>query len=192
MHHDSAPILRNFNAALDGRHFSAALSVGFDIVQISRIGESLERFGEAFTRRLFTDREITDVTEPQGLNRPSLAARFAAKEAVIKALGLSEAGVGWRDMEVIRQPDGRCVLQLHGVAASKASSMGLSLWQLSLSHEGDYAGAVVFGCASGAAPGPRPPEPLKTSRQPSDSVRQASQSTSIKPSKEDISCQQTS
>ena len=192
MHHDSVPVLQNLNAALMGGQLSRALSVGFDIVQISRIGESLERFGEAFTRRLFTDREISDVTEPQGLNLPSLAARFAAKEAVIKALGLSEAGVGWRDMEVIRQPDGCCVLQLHGLAASKARAMGLSLWQLSLSHEGDYAGAVVFGCASCAAPGIKHPEPVQTSCPPSDSLRQAPAHPSIKPSKKDISCQQTS
>jgi holo-[acyl-carrier protein] synthase len=151
MHQDSVSVLRDFNEIFKAMQAPAVLRVGFDIVQISRIGESLERFGEAFTRRLFTDQEITDVTEAQELNRPSLAARFAAKEAVIKALGLSEAGVGWRDIEVLRHQDGHCELRLHGQGASRACDMGLRQWHLSLSHEGDYAGAVVIGSSGGAA-----------------------------------------
>jgi holo-[acyl-carrier protein] synthase len=124
------------------------LCTGFDIVQISRISASLECFGKAFTHRLYTLRELTQVTHNHILNVDSLAARFAAKEAVIKALALSEAGIGWRDIEVLKKPDGRCELQLHGRVAARARQAGCRQWQLSLSHEGDYAGAVVMALLS--------------------------------------------
>ena len=124
------------------------LCTGFDIVQISRISASVDCFGKAFTHRLYTLRELTQVSHDHGLNLDSLAARFAAKEAVIKALALSEAGISWRDIEVIKQADGGCELQLHGRVAARAQQTGCSHWQLSLSHEGDYAGAVVMALLS--------------------------------------------
>jgi holo-[acyl-carrier protein] synthase len=93
-------------------------------------------------------RELTQVTHAHALNLGSLAARFAAKEAVIKALALSEAGISWRDIEVVKLPDGHCELQLHGRVAARAHQAGCRQWQLSLSHEGDYAGAVVMALRS--------------------------------------------
>ena len=72
-----------------------------------------------------------------------LAARFAAKEAVIKALRLSNEGVGWREIEVIKLADGDCDVLLHGRTAELARRMGVERVLLSLSHEGDYAGAFV-------------------------------------------------
>jgi holo-[acyl-carrier protein] synthase len=124
------------------------LCTGFDIVQISRISASVDCFGKAFTHRLYTLRELTQVTHAHALNLGSLAVRFAAKEAVIKALALSEAGISWRDIEVVKLPDGHCELQLHGRVAARAHQAGCRQWQLSLSHEGDYAGAVVMALRS--------------------------------------------
>lgn len=117
--------------------------VGLDIVQISGIVQSLEQFGAAFERKLFTPDEIAYAHAGSGVAAQRLAARFAAKEAVIKALQLSEAGVDWRDMEVRRSPDGDCHLALHGRAREAARAADVEHIALSLSHDGDYAGAVV-------------------------------------------------
>jgi holo-[acyl-carrier protein] synthase len=119
------------------------MRVGIDLVEVSRIDESIDRFGDRFLQRLFTHDEIAyaRACAPECSRR--LAARFAAKEAVIKALSLSEAGVGWRDIEVRRLPEGACQLELHGKAAARAAELGVCDMALSLSHDGDYAGAVV-------------------------------------------------
>ena len=130
----------------------AGVRVGFDIVQISDIAQSLERFGAAFERKLFTPDEIAYAHAGTGVAAQRLAARFAAKEAVIKALQLSEAGVDWRDMEVRRAPDGDCTMALHGRAREVAQSREVRHIALSLSHDGDYAGAVVTVSYSPARP----------------------------------------
>ena len=121
-----------------------ALRVGIDLVQVSRITESLERFGERFLRRIFTPDEIAYATAAPALTSERLAARFAAKEATIKALGLVEHPGDWRDIEVRRSPSGACDLALHGTARSAADRLGAESFALSLSHEGDYATAVVI------------------------------------------------
>jgi holo-[acyl-carrier protein] synthase len=118
--------------------------LGFDLAQISAIDDSLRAFGERFAQRLFTRKELDYAASGHdGMRAERLAARFAAKEAVIKALGLSEAGVNWRDIEVVKLSDGGCSISLHGRAAQLAAAMGARHLSLSLSHEGDYAGAVV-------------------------------------------------
>lgn len=119
------------------------LRTGIDVVEIGRIGESLQRFGARFMHRLFRDDEIAYALSADGQAPQRLAARFAAKEAAIKAFGLSETGVSWRDIEVRRRPDGACSLALHGRAAARAEELGVSEIALSLSHDGDYAAAVV-------------------------------------------------
>jgi holo-[acyl-carrier protein] synthase len=144
MHSETTPLLRELVPPAWHGPTGQRLRTGFDIVQVSRISASVECFGKAFTHRLYTLRELTQVTHGHVLNHDSLAARFAAKEAVIKALDLSEAGVSWRDIEVVKLPDGHCELQLHGRVATQAARAGCTHWQLSLSHEGDYAGAVVM------------------------------------------------
>jgi holo-[acyl-carrier protein] synthase len=121
----------------------AGVRVGLDIVQISRIAQSLEQFGAAFERKLFTHDELAYAHSGVGVAAQRLAARFAAKEAVIKALQLSEAGVDWRDMEVQRSQDGDCRMTLHGRARAIAAERAVEHIALSLSHDGDYAGAVV-------------------------------------------------
>lgn len=119
------------------------LRVGTDLVQISRIAESIERFGDRFIRRLFTEGEIAYATSSASLQAERFAARFSAKEAVIKALSLSEVGLDWKQIEVVRAANGECALQLHGTALAAAVEAGIRETSLSLSHEGDYATAVV-------------------------------------------------
>jgi holo-[acyl-carrier protein] synthase len=117
--------------------------LGFDLAQVSAIDESLQCFGERFAQRLFTTHELAYADGGRVVRAQRLAARFAAKEAVIKALGLSEAGVDWREIEVVKLSGGSCAISLHGRVAQLASAMGAGPVSLSLSHEGDYAGAVV-------------------------------------------------
>jgi holo-[acyl-carrier protein] synthase len=119
------------------------LRMGMDLVDIRRIHESLERFGPRFAQRLFSEREIAYAESGQGQVAERLAARFAAKEAAIKAFDLAEAGVNWRDIEVEKLSDGACRLALHGRAAARARELGVSELALCLSHDGDYAAAVV-------------------------------------------------
>lgn len=118
--------------------------LGFDLAQVSAIDESLRVFGRRFAQRLFTPHELEYADSGHGVRAQRLAARFAAKEAVIKALGLSEAGVNWRDIEVVKLGGGDCAISLHGRVAELAAAMGAGVLSLSLSHEGDYAGAVVI------------------------------------------------
>jgi len=118
---------------------AGGVRVGIDLVQISRIAASLEQFGDQFLRRLFTDGEIAYATAAPALTAERLAARFAAKEAAKKALRFGD-GIGWRQIEVRRDPSGACDLVLHGDAARAA---GDCVAAVSLSHEADFATAVV-------------------------------------------------
>lgn len=117
--------------------------MGFDLVQISTVAQSLEQFGAVYERRIFTDGESRYARSSSTLVAQRLAARFAAKEAVMKALQLAETGVGWRDIEVVKQGSGDCEVALHGRAAEAAQAAGAQQIQLSMSHDGDYAGASV-------------------------------------------------
>jgi len=117
--------------------------LGFDLARISGIAESIRLFGRRFTDRLFTSHELEYALAGTGVVAERLAARFAAKEAVIKALQLSEAGVSFRDIEVAKARDGGCTIVLHGAARRIAESMGVHRILVSLSHDGDCAGAVV-------------------------------------------------
>lgn len=127
------------------------MRTGIDIVQISRIRESMANFGERFARRLFTRAEIDYAQTDAALAPERFAARFAAKEAAIKAFDLSEAGIDWRDIEVQRDAAGRCSLFLHGKAARAAGMPAPGELALSLSHDGDYAVAIVVAAAPGSA-----------------------------------------
>jgi holo-[acyl-carrier protein] synthase len=121
----------------------ATLRVGIDLVEISRIAESLRKFGERFLRRVFTDGEIAFATAVPSQAAERLAARFAAKEAVIKALGLADQPMNWRDIEVRRAPSGDCAMALSGTACRAAERAGVRELAVSLSHEGNYAAAIV-------------------------------------------------
>ena len=119
------------------------MRVGIDLVQVADVTDSLARFGERYLRRIFTPRELADCGSlPAQAAR--LAARVAAKEAAFKVLrpGADEA-LGWTEVEVERQPGGWCSLNLSGGARESAERQGLLDFQVSLSHEGAYATAVV-------------------------------------------------
>jgi holo-[acyl-carrier protein] synthase len=118
--------------------------LGVDLIEISRIERALARFGDRFLQRVFTPAEIVH----SRARLPELAARFAAKEAVSKALGvgmrmLSPSGIDWRDVEVTGDRRGKPLVQLHGRAAERAEELGLAEWEVSLSHSRDLAIALV-------------------------------------------------
>lgn len=116
-------------------------SVGVDIIEIERIEEAMARWGERFLHRIYTQGELRICRN----RAPALAVRFAAKEAVMKALGTGTKGVGWRDIEVLSNPDGKPLVYLHGRAQKKAADLGLGELAISLSHSRDYAIASVIG-----------------------------------------------
>jgi holo-[acyl-carrier protein] synthase len=115
------------------------LSTGVDIIEIDRIERALARHGERFLRHVYTEREIAFAR-----NRiPELAARFAGKEAISKALGTGLRGVSWREMEILPDRRGKPHVHLHGRAALRASELGLSDFAISLSHSRDFAVPMV-------------------------------------------------
>ena len=115
------------------------LRTGVDMIEIERLRETMERRGERFMARIFTPAERAECAS----NFQSLAARFAAKEAVSKALGTGIGDVGWQDIEILRAESGAPVLKLHGAARQLADKMGLSNWSVSLSHTRLHAMAMV-------------------------------------------------
>lgn len=121
------------------------LATGVDIVEIQRFAETIERQGERFRQRFFTPQEL----EQAGNNLASLAARFAAKEAVSKALGTGMGKVRPIEMEVVRDEQRAPHIHLHGEARRVAESLGLHTWSISLSHSDQY--AVAFVVALGDA-----------------------------------------
>ena len=120
------------------------IGLGTDLMETGRIRESLERFGDRFLRRVYTEAE-RHYCAAKRYPEQSLAARFAAKEAGAKALGTGIShGVGWQDLEVGRAPAGRPLLLLHGRARAIADKLGIKRASLSLTHTDHYAFAVVL------------------------------------------------
>jgi len=117
--------------------------VGVDLISIDDVAASLERFGDRYRRRLFTDHELETCGDRHGEGAAGLAARFAAKEAALKVLRPVGTRPEWRSIEVRRHPDGWCEMQLHGEAARLAREAGIERMAVSLSHEGAMAAAVV-------------------------------------------------
>ena len=118
-------------------------SVGVDIIEIERIQKVVARWGERFLRRVYTSTELEDCRG----RAPALAARFAAKEAVAKALGTGLGEIRWQEIEIRPDPYGKPLLHLHGKARARAEALGLRHFALSLSHSRDY--ALAFVVASG-------------------------------------------
>jgi holo-[acyl-carrier protein] synthase len=116
-----------------------ALRTGVDLVDIERFVSVCERYKERMLNRLFTPIELAENSR----NMASLAARFAAKEAVVKALGTGIGPVCWQDIEISRGPSGEPILHLYGSAQRLADELDLSHWSLSLSHTHDQAIALV-------------------------------------------------
>jgi holo-[acyl-carrier protein] synthase len=117
------------------------LRIGLDMVRVEDVQASIDEFGERFVEKLFSLGERAHAAAAPALKARRLAARFAAKEAAIKAFGLSEAGVSWRELEVRCDDRGACRLHLHGRAAVLA---GVQEAALSLSEERGHAIAVVL------------------------------------------------
>ncbi len=117
------------------------LRTGVDLVEIERVRAAIARHGDRFLRRVFTDAEVRCC----GHRIESLAARFAAKEAVAKALGVGiwRNGVTWTDIEVLKEQSGAPRLILHDATAALATAQGLSEWSVSLSHDRSRAIALV-------------------------------------------------
>jgi holo-[acyl-carrier protein] synthase len=121
------------------------ISVGTDVMSVTEVSRSLERFGERYVRRIFTPREADYCCRAVGRGAAErFAARFAAKEAVLKALRLSDQSIDWRSIEVVRHPSGWCDVGLHGEVAALAARDGIDMLALSMSHEADCAMAVAM------------------------------------------------
>ncbi len=138
---------------------------GVDIVDIDRIVKAVSRWGNHFLQRVFTQQELDDARG----RTSSLAVRFAAKEAVAKALGVGLRGIGarpqsresavsWREIEVVRQPGGQPALRLHGRAAQHAAELRWQQTSISLSHARHTAVASVVAIAF---PDHEPPPAVK-------------------------------
>jgi holo-[acyl-carrier protein] synthase len=117
--------------------------VGVDIIEISRIEEAIQRFGQGFLERIYTQKELDCYKD----KLPSLAARFSGKEAAIKAL--DAPGISPKDIEILSAPDGKPLVTLYGQAKEKADKLGLAGLDISLSHSREYAVAFVVGQSQG-------------------------------------------
>jgi holo-[acyl-carrier protein] synthase len=120
------------------------LTTGIDLIRIARVDRMLIRYGDRFLERIFTPAEILYCRG----RLPELAARFAAKEAVSKALGvgmrmIAPDGIRWREVEVIGDMRGKPLVRLYGRAAERANELGLKEWAVSLSHTREHAVAFV-------------------------------------------------
>jgi holo-[acyl-carrier protein] synthase len=134
----------------DGGTDSEEVRVGIDLVTVAEVAESVASFGDRYLRRVFTPRElswcrsqVTDPAVPYSIE--SLAARFAAKEAIVKILRPEGPRPEWADIEVVRHPSGWCGVHLTGGAASLADAAGIDRWAVSLTHHAGLAAAVVVG-----------------------------------------------
>jgi holo-[acyl-carrier protein] synthase len=120
------------------------VGTGVDLAEVPRIQASIERFGEKFIQRIYTAREIAYV-ERKANKFERYAARFAAKEAGMKAIGTGwRRGVRWQDFEVANLPSGKPTLLLHGVAAEFAERLGVKNVSLSLTHTSELGMAHVI------------------------------------------------
>jgi holo-[acyl-carrier protein] synthase len=118
------------------------LAIGVDLVEIPRIVAIFDRWGDRFLKRVYTPAEIARCRG----RVPELAVRFAAKEAISKALGVgiwSRYGIRWHDAEVLSDPLGKPEVRLYGRALERATQLGLNHWAISLSHSDENAVAMV-------------------------------------------------
>ena len=136
------------------------MTVGLDLVRVQDVADAIARFGDRYLARVFTPAEIAYCTAAPGpLAAQRFAARFAAKEAARKVLRRGNAGLGWRDVEVCRASDGAPALRLHGPAAQIAAALGVYDLAVSITHEAEWAAAVVTGTTTVVAPSPPRNEP---------------------------------
>lgn len=138
---------------------SEVLGIGTDIVECLRIAQMIERHGDLFISRVFTPGEIT-YCHCRKQSTQHFAGRWAAKEAVLKALGTGwRRGISWRDVEVKNLADGKPIIALHGGAAEAAEKMGVSQVLISISHCRSH--ATAYALAMGKLESPEKPKPGK-------------------------------
>jgi holo-[acyl-carrier protein] synthase len=120
------------------------VGTGIDLAEVPRIRHSIERYGRRFTERIYTPREIAYV-ERKANKYERYAARFAAKEAGMKAIGTGwRGGITWQDFEVTNLPSGKPTLAFHGKAAEVAARLGVKQVSLSLTHTAETGMAFVI------------------------------------------------
>lgn len=121
-------------------------AVGIDVIEIARVRRVLERHPQRFLDRVYTREEVAFCRG----RVPELAARFAAKEAVMKALGTGARGLAWREIEVLPNRRGKPLVYLHGNARKRGEQIGIRGIDISLTHSHDLAIAAVVGAADDA------------------------------------------
>jgi holo-[acyl-carrier protein] synthase len=119
------------------------LRVGIDLVAVVSVEEAISAHGDKYLKRVYTDRELEDCRRPGGIDPEALAARFAAKEAVLKLLRVGDQPVALRSIEVRREPDGAPTIDMTGSAATLAEEAGVADIAVSITHEDGYAAAVA-------------------------------------------------
>ena len=117
------------------------LSIGVDIIEVERIESAIKQWDKHFLNRIYTEAERKIC---QG-RIPALAARFAGKEAVMKVLGTGTKGVGWQEIEILADGNGKPLVKLHGHAKNKAKQLNLNEFSASLSDTKQHAIAVAIG-----------------------------------------------
>jgi holo-[acyl-carrier protein] synthase len=115
------------------------VAVGIDIIEVDRVRRVYERHGERFLKRVFTEREVQQCRGKV----TRLAGRFAAKEAISKALGTGLHGVAWREMEVVQLRSGRPTVRLHGNAKQRAELLGLTAFDVSIADLAQFSIAIA-------------------------------------------------
>ncbi|HLG66094.1 MAG TPA: holo-ACP synthase [Ktedonosporobacter sp.] len=121
------------------------IAVGIDIIEVARVRKVYEKHGERFLKRVFTEREVQQCRG----KATRLAGRFAAKEAISKALGTGIHGVAWREMEVVQLRSGRPTVRLHGNAKRRAEQLGLSAFDVSIADLVEFSIAIAVAIQTG-------------------------------------------
>ena len=117
------------------------LFIGTDITEIDRIKKAIEHWGDRFLNRVYTERELSHYRDKY----PSLAARFAAKEAVFKALDMRAIGISWQDIEILNEQGGKPYVTLYRNALKHSTRLGIKRLNISIAHSQDNAIAFVIG-----------------------------------------------
>jgi holo-[acyl-carrier protein] synthase len=123
---------------------TVSMRVGTDLVPVDGVRDSIREHGPRYLKRIYTEGELRDCSTEQGVIAERLAARFAAKEAILKVLRPGDEAIPWRALGVVRRGAGWVEVELTGRAAELAAASGLSNFALSISHEAGYASAVVI------------------------------------------------
>ena len=124
---------------------AGGLSTGVDLVSIDEVAQSIATFGERYTKRVFTAAERAAADGAPGVMAARLAARFAAKEAVLKACRPGDEAIPWLDIEILTRAGGAPRVRLHDRAARLARDAGLQCWSVSMTHERGLAAAIAVG-----------------------------------------------